>query len=93
MTTRIAILALGLLLATTAATAQTNHNDAGYYWNIEYVPGPVKHTLIKVYNPDNILVYQEVLKGKKLNIDRRSIQRKLGRLAQGVGNAQAFANR
>jgi hypothetical protein len=92
MTTRI-IIALGLLLAATAANAQTNRNDEGYYWNIEYVPGPVKHTLIKVYNPNDILVYQEVLKGKKLNIDRKSVQRKLSRLAQGVGNAQAFAKR
>ncbi len=62
----------------------------GFYWTIEVNKQGNPCSFVRFYNANNELVYEEYMKDKKLNIDRKAVRRKLNRLLTGFTSQQLY---
>ncbi len=68
-----------LLFSTMAASAQTKKQPmpAEGFWVIENNVKSPKESTVFFYNQDQTLIYKESISGKKLNVNRKKIVRRL----------------
>ncbi|QCR23379.1 hypothetical protein [Pontibacter sp. SGAir0037] len=82
---KTALVLFGLSLSSTAALAQAPGPKQGY-WNVEAVPGKQKFSVVRFYNPQNQLVYEEKMEGIFLDMTRKSTIKLLNNSLQQVVN-------
>jgi hypothetical protein len=66
-----------LLLLAVGSSALAAPRHSTYHWVVETAPNSANYTVYRIYQHDTLLVYEEVIPDKKLDIRKKKVRRQL----------------